>query len=258
MRLTTGWNWSIVVLTMVLGASCSNGGDNGGVKTKAKKPAQAVEKNKNKNKLSSDNAAEFFSAYAKQNPEDIVEIQTDFGSIKIKLYEDTPLHRANFIYLSRKGYFDKTWFHRVSRGHVIQGGNSDSQLTSKARSKIGTYRLPNEINNHHFHKRGAVATARSYRNNKLKESNPYEFYISLGTIYSKQQLNLMEETYDTKFNSQQREIYTSIGGSPHLDYEHTVFGEVIEGMDVVEKINEVEVDSGEWPLINIPIRVKVL
>lgn len=213
---------------------------------------------KNSKKLSSENSTEFFSLYAKENRESIISIETEFGQIKIQLFKDTPLHRANFLYLINKGYFNTTFFHRVSKGHVVQGGNSDSQQTAKMRGKIGMYKIENEISNHHFHKRGAVSAARSYKKNVEKDSNPFEFFISLGKVYSEAQLKIMAETYETAFNSKQVEIYTQQGGSPHLDYQHTVFGEVIEGMDVIEKINGVEVDRGEWPLNNIPIKIKIL
>lgn len=209
-------------------------------------------------KLSSENSTEFLSLYGDQHKESIVEIKTEFGKIKIKLYEDTPLHRANFLFLINKGYFNTTFFHRVSKDHVIQAGNSDSPETANIRGKTGNYKIINEISNHHFHKRGALSAARSYKKNAEKDSNPFEFFISVGKTYSKAQLKIMAETYSTKFNTRQIQIYTKRGGSPHLDYEHTVFGEVIEGMDVVEKINSVEVDRGEWPLNNIPIQIKAI
>lgn len=209
-------------------------------------------------RLSSAKATEFFMHYGEENQENIVEINTSFGKIVVRLYQNTPLHRASFIYLCKNEYFNTTWFHRVSLDHVIQGGNSDGENTVKARNNIGRYRLKNEINPSNFHKRGVLAAARSYKNNESKVSNPFEFYITLGQVYSKAQLEVLEGKLKTSFSDLQIEHYVSKGGAPHLDSEHTVFGEVVEGMDVVEKINKVEVDSGEWPLMNVPITIKVI
>lgn len=252
-------SWSLV---MVIGIfSCSENGEIKGKINSLENKADLKTKSeidKKSEKLSSENSTEFFSFYAEQHQESLVLIETEFGNIKIQLFKDTPLHRANFLFLINKGYFNSTFFHRVSKGHVIQGGNSDSQKTAKMRGKIGIYKIENEIGNNHFHNRGALSAARSYKKNEEKGSNPFEFFISLGRVYSEAQLKIMAETYNTDFNSKQIEIYTKQGGSPHLDYQHTVFGKVIEGMDVVEKINEVEVDSGEWPLSNIPIKTKIL
>lgn len=223
-----------------------------------KKEEFKIDENNSNKKLDSKNAVEFFLEYGKKNPERLVEIVTSYGSVKIQLFEDTPIHRANFIFLTKKKYFNSTWFHRVSEEHVVQGGNSDSPETATTRSEIGKYALPSEMTDHNFHKRGAFAAARGYKRNPEKKSNPFEFYISLGQKYSKGQLKGMEENYGVKFSVEQTRLYTSIGGSPHLDLEHTVFGQVIEGMDVVEQISKVEVDSGEWPLTNSPIEVKII
>lgn len=179
------------------------------------------------------------------------------GDIVIRLFEDTPLHRANFLYLTKKGYWDNTWFYRVSKGHVIQAGNTDEQATVDKRIAIGDYTLPAEIGEH-YHFTGAVAMVRSYHNNPQKRSDPYEFYITLGKKYSAAELQAMEQQQSIETNAQQRKLYTTRGGAPHLDNDHTVFGEVVEGMEVVRAISKVKVDSGEWPLDNIPIQVKAI
>jgi peptidyl-prolyl cis-trans isomerase B (cyclophilin B) len=209
-------------------------------------------------KLNSSNAVEFFLDYGAAHSESTVLVSTDFGDIKIQLFDDTPMHRSNFIFLAKRGYFNTTWFHRVSEGHVIQAGNSDSETTAKKRKEIGSYSLPSEMTDHNYHEYGAVAAARSYKRNPNKRSNPFEFYISLGQKFSVGQLKAMEDKYELEFTNEQMKLYSTKGGSPHLDHEHTVFGRVIEGMDVVERISRVEVDSGEWPLSNVPITVKVL
>jgi len=207
-------------------------------------------------RLSQENAAEFLRQYGRKHPENHLDIQTDLGTITIELYDDTPLHRANMLYLTERAYFDGTWFYRVSRDHVIQAGNTDEASTQKKRQAIGDYTIPAEMGPH-YHHRGAVAMVRSYSNNPQKRSDPYEFYIILGKTYNPAQLDAMAEQQDIVINAEQRDWYQKVGGAPHLDGEHTVFGRVVEGMAVVEAINRVKTDEGEWPLTNIPIQVRI-
>lgn len=174
------------------------------------------------------NAVTFLKAYGKQHPETVVLFETRFGNIKIKLYDDTPLHRANFIFLTKKGYFSTTCFHRVVPNFIIQGGNSDHPLTRKLRIKYN-YLIPPEIKTHRKHKYGALAAAREWDNNPKKLSSPYEFYM----IQDKR-------------------------GSHHLDGEHTIFGEIIEGIGTMEKIAKLETDSKEWPIRDVYINARVI
>jgi peptidyl-prolyl cis-trans isomerase B (cyclophilin B) len=200
----------------------------------------------------------FYQNYADSAKQQYLKIKTSFGNIVIKLYTNTPLHRANMLYLTKQGYFNGTWFHRVSKSHVIQAGNNDEEKTVEKRRVLGDFTIPAEALTENFHKRGAVAAARSYRNNPEKRSDPYEFYIVLGTKYTAKQLEALAEKNNLTFSQRQKELYASQGGAPHLDGEHTVFGKVVEGMEVVEAISQVKVDSGEWPLKNIPIKVETI
>ncbi len=176
-------------------------------------------------KLTDKNAMESFLKYEKENKEDKVRITTDFGSIEIQLYNKTKFHRANFIYLTKQSYFDGTQFYRVVNNFIIQGGSSDDYSIAKRRRKIGKYLLPPDTKRGYTHKRGAVSMPSSEIENAYKLASPFQFFII------------------------QRQ-----GGAKYLDKEYTVFGEVIRGMDVIDKIAQVETDEGEWPLQNVYIR----
>lgn len=182
-------------------------------------------------KISNENVVSFLTEYGKNNPETKVLINSRFGVIEIELFKDTPLHRANFIYLVKQHYFDETFFHRVVPGFIIQAGNSDLFSTPKKRSKLGNdYLLPAELSSGRIHEYGTVSGAKEYRENPDNKSAPYEFFIFLGPKSS----------------------------TEHLNGKYTVFGRVTKGMDVVEKISQVEADSGDWPLSNIYITAKVI
>lgn len=203
-------------------------------------------------------AQAFLTEYGKANPERDLLIETAFGSIHIRLYENTPLHRANMIFLVKEHhYFDGTWFHRVSPGHVVQGGNNDELDLQKLRKKIGSYKIKPEAIESNYHGYGTVAMARSYKKNPDKKSDPFEFYITLGQRYSNGQLDAFEKEYDIALNAEQRQLYQEKGGSPHLDAEHSVIGYVVSGMEVIEAISKVDTDKGEWPLNNIPLKISL-
>lgn len=171
----------------------------------------------------------FLTEYGKKNPETIIRITTEFGDIDVELYQDTPLHRANFIRLAKMGYYNTTYFYRVDKGFVIQAGNSDRGLTGKMRSAIGDFLIPKEFKKKYRHSYGAFAAAKYSKQNVSQASSPYEFYI----VMDKQ-------------------------GAPHLDDDHTVYGRVIEGMDVAEKIADVKTGASEWPVDDVEIEVNVL
>jgi len=201
------------------------------------------------------NARKALEEFGEQNPETQVRITTKFGVIRIQLYEDTPLHRANFIYLAKKKYFDHTVFHRVIKDFMIQGGASDS----KNPVSIGNYYVPAEILPHYFHKKGALAMARDEdHKNPTKRSSPHDFFIIQGTPLSEGELGEIEEEYRIKIPTDRRKVYKSIGGTPHLDQDYTIFGQVVEGLDVIQKIASVETDKGNWPIQEITMKVEVL
>lgn len=168
--------------------------------------------------LTEENAIDFFFDYAKTLKADKVKLTTNMGSFTIELYDNVPYHKANFIYLARQKYFDSTQFHRVVKDFIIQGGNSDDKRTAQKRSKIGRYLLPPDTRKGHKHHRGTISMPSSERDNPHKLASPYEFFI----------------------------VVTN-PGSYHLDGSYTPFGRVIEGMDIVDKINSVPVGDGDWP-----------
>lgn len=207
--------------------------------------------------LETTEADSFFRDFAQKHPQKKAVIHTDFGDIKIKLYEDPPIHRGNFLFLAQRGYFDGTWFYRVREGHVIQAGNNDEMALQQERHDLGAYTLAAEQLQEHRHLRGKLAMARSYEKNSAKRSDPFEFYIVIGESYTRDQLQAMQEQQDLDLSPQQQKIYAQNPGSPHLEGQHTVFGEVISGMEAVMKINQVPTDDREWPKKDIPIRVTI-
>ncbi len=208
-------------------------------------------------KLNDSNVVNFLSRYGRENPETEATIYTRHGAIQIELFTNTPLHRANFVYLVKQGYFDQTWFYRVSPDHVIQAGNTDKAATLERRRDLGWYTLPAEALQANRHRQGSLAAARSYLDNAAKRSDPYEFYIVLGQTYRPAQLDAMGAKYGFPVTAESRELYAEVGGAPHLDGQHTVFGRVVRGMETVEKINAEPTDEGEWPLENIPLRIEL-
>lgn len=171
----------------------------------------------------------FLEKYGAENPETKVLIATDFGDIEIELFRDTPLHRAHFIRLVKLGYFDTTYFYRVIEDFVIQAGTSDNRITGKLRHAIGDFLIPKEFKTAYTHNYGAFAAAKFAEQNISKASSPFEFYI-----------------------------VTAKKGAHHLDSEHTVFGRVVSGMDVAEKIAAVKTDEKDWPVDNVELKIKVL
>lgn len=212
-------------------------------------------------------------------------IKTLYGNITIELYNETPKHRDNFIKLINDSFYRDLLFHRVIRNFVVQGGDPDSK-NAQPGQLLGEgdleYKLPAEFHKTLFHKKGALAAAReSDAVNPLKESSAAQFYIVLGKKFTSEELDIIEtkknkSIYDKKllelrasgiedttaaknymnankfkFPETHRNIYTTVGGTPNLDQNYTVFGEVIDGMEVVEKIANLQTDKNDRPLQDV-------
>jgi cyclophilin family peptidyl-prolyl cis-trans isomerase len=192
-----------------------------------------------------------------------VSIETSLGNIILILYDETPLHRDNFIKLVKEGYYDNQLFHRVIKDFMVQGGDPNSKNANRGEMLgIGgpKYTLPAEFNSSFYHKKGALAAARKGDDvNPQKASSGSQFYIVQGRIYSQSQLNnMVTQGSHPVFTPQQIKDYTTIGGTPNLDGSYTVFGEVIQGIDVIEKIANLPVDAYKRPLEDIKFTMMII
>ena len=184
-------------------------------------------------------------------------LKTTFGDIVIALYNDTPQHKANFEKLVSEKFYDGVLFHRIIKGFMIQGGDPDSK-TAKPGQRLGSgdvgYTIPAEFVPAHIHKRGAVAAARMGDNvNPQKASSGCQFYIVDGTVYDNNKLDMLAMRTGKTFTPEQYQAYTTEGGAPFLDGDYTVFGEVVRGMTVVDKIAAQQKDAADRPLEDIKI-----
>jgi len=201
--------------------------------------------------ITDENVVERLTKYGKQNAETVVDIYTTKGKIRIKLFKDTPLHRANFILLAKSGYFKHALFSRVAKKFMAQFGGSYDDLQRNIQDTIGSFTIPSEMSHHHFHKKGALAAARSYNNNPDKRSSSDEFYMVEGQKFSDLTLDHYAFENNYTFTQNQREYYKKNVGAAHIDGEHTVFGQIIKGYDIVPKLTHVATDSQEWPVTDI-------
>ena len=211
--------------------------------------------------VETDTLSEDKTTKSKENKTMVV-ISTEYGDMKAILYDKTPLHRDNFIKLVKEGYYDGTLFHRIINTFMIQGGDPQSK-TAKAGQMLGNggpaYTIPAEFDNSLIHVKGALAAARTGDNvNPQKASSGSQFYIAQGKIYSPEELNYFENQTGKTLNSSQKEAYTTIGGIPFLDYEYTVFGRVIEGLDIIDKIASLPKDRSDRPLEDVKMTIKLI
>lgn len=248
-----------------------------------------------------------YQSVHKENP--IVLIETDLGKITIKLYNETPIHRDNFIKLVEEGFYDGITFHRVIQSFMIQGGDPNTRPfnPNDTTKQQADYLLDAEFIPSIYHKRGALAAARMGDNvNPEKKSSGSQFYIVQGKVFTVEELKVLEKrksdnlekftvnklimekankqldkgeqvdfnriSSDLKdtieivlstlpnytFSQEQIDVYTTIGGTPHLDGDYTVFGEVIDGFEVIDKIASVKTDNADRPLIDIRMKIRIL
>jgi cyclophilin family peptidyl-prolyl cis-trans isomerase len=189
-----------------------------------------------------------------------VKITTDSGIIIVKLYDSTPLHRDNFVKLVKEGFYDSLMFHRVIPEFMIQGGDPMSKNAPDG-SMLGMgggdmTRIPAEFKPSLIHKKGALAAARD--GNPQKASSACQFYLVQGKKVTDAELNMMEQSKGIKYTPAQRNAYKTMGGTPFLDMEYTVFGETESGIEVIEKIATVSRDGNNRPGGNIRMKMEIM
>ncbi len=199
----------------------------------------------------------------KKNKRTKILIETTLGDITVELYNETEYHKNNFIKLVKDKYYDGILFHRVIKDFMVQTGDPESK-TANSEKTLGSggpgYTLPAEIVPKYYHKKGALSAARTGDGgNPTRRSSGSQFYLVTGKKYTNVELDKLEARLKTKITKEQRKIYTSIGGTPFLDAQYTVFGEIIEGLDVIDKIQIVKTKKGDRPIKDVKImKMKIL
>ena len=196
-----------------------------------------------------------------------VEISTSLGTMVVELFDDTPIHRDNFVKLVNEGFYDDLLFHRVIQGFMVQGGDPDSRGAAPGK-RLGSggpgYTLTAEIDSSHVHIKGALSAARQGDQvNPEKRSSGSQFYIVQGAKYAGSKLANFESRIqsshpDFAYTEEQRAQYATLGGTPHLDMEYTVFGQIIEGLDIVDSIAAVRTARGDRPLEDVTMRMRIV
>ena len=191
-----------------------------------------------------------------------VKLSTKFGDMTLLLYDETPQHRDNFLKLVREGYYNGTLFHRVIRDFMIQGGDPDSKGAAPGQ-RLGSggpgYTIPAEFNPAFIHKKGALSAARQGDQvNPQRRSSGSQFYIVQGRKTTAAELNNVAQQTGAFYTPEQIEVYQNIGGTPFLDTQYTVFGEVISGLDVIDKIAAVPTAPGDRPLDDVSMTMTII
>ena len=188
-----------------------------------------------------------------QEKETLVLIKTTKGNITVKLYNDTPLHRDNFIKLINEGWYNNSPFHRVINNFMIQGGHNQDGSVDPG------YTIPAEFRANHFHKKGALAAARQGDQvNPQRASSGCQFYIVQGQVLTEAHIEMYKQRYGLTFTPEQVEAYTTVGGTPHLDGQYTVFGEVVEGLEIVDVIAKVKTGYMDVPVEPVVMSIEIL
>lgn len=188
-----------------------------------------------------------------------VVIETEYGNMTAVLYDETPQHRDNFIKLANEGFYDDLLFHRIIKGFMIQGGDPDSKGAAPDK-RLGMggpgYTVPAEFVDQHIHLKGALAAARTGGpSNPEKKSSGSQFYIVQGNPI---QAAMLDGPFASKnYTDEQKQAYQEMGGTPQLDRDYTVFGMVIEGLDVIDKIAAVQTAPGDRPLEDVKMKISV-
>ncbi len=192
-----------------------------------------------------------------ENKDTRIVIKTSMGDMVAVLYANTPYHTKNFLKLIDEHFYDGLLFHRVIKDFMIQGGDPDSK-DAPAGKALGSggpgYTIPAEITPTYFHKRGALSAARlGDQMNPTRRSSGSQFYVVTGKVYTENELNQMEKQLRSEFTPEQRKAYTTVGGTPFLDAQYTVFGQVVEGIDVALKISKVAKNGSDRPNEDVKI-----
>jgi peptidyl-prolyl cis-trans isomerase B (cyclophilin B) len=200
------------------------------------------------------------NAFAAKPKHQFVRISTEKGTCVVLLYNQTPLHRDNFVKITQEGKLSETLFHRVIKSFMIQGGDPDSK-TAKPGQALGDgdwgYTVPAEFRDSLFHKKGVIAAARD--DIPSKASSACKFYLAQGKVFTDEQLDLLEQNrLKRKIPTWQREVYKTLGGIPHLDQNYTVFGEVVQGIEMIDTIAAVKTGPADRPVDDVRMTVTVL
>lgn len=193
------------------------------------------------------------SLAAQKKSETLVLIKTSYGNITAKLYNDTPKHRDNFIKLVKQGWYNDSPFHRVIKNFMIQGGGNKDGKTDPG------YTVDAEFRPQYIHKKGALAAARmGDQVNPERKSSGSQFYIVQGQKYDQQNFVAAAQRSGLNYTEEQKNTYATLGGTPHLDGTYTIFGEVVDGFDVIDKIAAVQTGPGDKPLTPVTMRIEIL